>query len=463
MKKKITFAYYWANHNIGDITISKGFLNLIKNELPDYSTNIILRYYQKGTNDYKEAERSLKKDFPDINIVGAPTKELFSSFQENEEKIVFKNTLIGENAKFENEGLKFHHQSRFPISNLEEKDELMDVLKGNKKFLDTTLSKHLNDDFLSAIKESDLVFYGPGMVYNSGGCDGSYVTPEVVLHTVLPILLASEMNIPYGINQSFESIDDGITGQFLRKLLLNADYVFCRDGDSLRFLKEKRILCSKMGFYPDTTVCFESCDDTWAKNFIETNDLKSGKFIIFVPWFYYLESRLYYYSVQAAVLLDEIVEKTDIPVVIVPPQTSELSTIEELLVPQLSEKTRERSVILKEYWSPSEAKALIGQSRIVISMDNHISMLSVPAGIPTINITTYFYHLGRKFHLFKDIGLSNFLYDFWEDPISNIIQTALWINSNWDEAKEMTTFSGDYLKKRAKESIEIIQKIIETK
>ena len=177
--------------------------------------------------------------------------------------------------------------------------------------------------------------------------------------------------------------------------------------------------------------------------------------MVFIPWFYYLESNLYYHLIQASMIIQRWIDETGLPVVIAPEQLSEVRTAKRQLYPLLSDTAKKKCILIDKYWKPEQAKALLLKSRLLVAMAHHSTYMSIPEGVPTIHV--YPRQQGRKVHMFKDIGLGDYLFEMWEAPLQKIIDCMLKIHSDWDKAFKSTSRAGKFLKKRGLESMQIIK------
>ncbi len=420
--KQVLSTYTWSNHNIGDMTICPGLARLLERHCPD--TKFIPISYPACANssNLERTQKIFDDKYPDIKVI--PCLE---------------------------EGI-------LPLDGDEEKALILDILSGSVKFLDTLFAKRLAQYKIDLFRTSDLVIYNSGMILNCGW-EGAPGDPMTVLRTSLPLIIARELGIPYGIySHSFESFDDGINGRFLVKLLSEAQFIFCRDPDSLAYIKSYGVEAPLMELGPDSTVFFDWCDDDWADDFMQEHDLKSDQFGVFVPIARLLQNKVHHHMTQAAAIIEHWVNMTQLPVVLAPEVDREIPTIIDELYPKLSPEVQERCILQTSFWTSAQAKALYRRARLLMSMEHHSTLMSIPSGVPTLH--TYVREQGRKYSMFKAIGLGENLFDIWQTPIGDIVQRMNEMNSDWAAERERTSAAAQKLEMLGEKSVKPIKSIL---
>ena len=309
----------------------------------------------------------------------------------------------------------------------------------------------LNGDTLEyKVAETSLVTFTSGMilVYGEGTLAGTNFWGYTIPMS-LPLLVAWKMGIPYGAYaHSFDSFGDagGPGRPYFKKLLENAQFVFCRDGDSVKYIRSVNIQAPNLMFVPDGTVSFGLRDDEWADKLMQRNNLISKDFLIIIPRTYLGggkisptigETRSLAHMAKIRSVIQQWVARTGKKVLIGAEVFRDFPNAKALVYDLLPEETRKHCVMLDEFWTTEQAVSLYRHARIILSMELHSFLLAIPQGIPTVVPT--FKESGRKISMLNDFKVPDWYFDIDEASADTIADTIDGIHRNYQQATERLT------------------------
>lgn len=414
-RDRIMIAYVWGFSNIGDTAIAPGLLNLLDCHFPDCKKALVAS--GSGTR-----ERSyLQKDFPGCEVY----KDVFAGTAYHEALSQAKEDFGGE----------------LPL-----------LRDGNVDYVFDTFAQNLvesirrnNPNFTRTLTETKLVIYNSGMilVYGKGTLAGTNFWGYTVRRS-LPLLVAWKLGIPYGIYaHSFDSFGESPGRPYFKKLLEDAQFVFCRDGDSLSYVKSLGINAPHLMFVPDSTVSFARRDDDWADTFMAKYDLKSREFMVVIPRTCFdtsvisrsiSEGRSTAHCRKLREIIEHWVRKTGMKVVVAAEVRNQLAPARELVYDLLPEDVKSRCVMMDKYWSTKQATALYRHTRIVVTMEQHSFLLAIPEDTPTV--VPIFKESGRKIWMLHDFKLGEYLFDIDTASTQEIEQGIYRIHDNYERESD---------------------------
>ena len=229
---------------------------------------------------------------------------------------------------------------------------------------------------------------------------------------------------PYGFGGV--TLNDGeIKGQ--RELLEGAAFVFCRDTDSLKALKESGAKLKRAEFGPDATFCLDLRSDAPAEAYLKANGLDA--FACFVPrlrWTpYWKEGRKYapgeiekretenekHREADHAKLRDAIVAwvRAGGKALLCPEMTYAVELLRPLLFDPLPDDVKPRVVVRPSYWLTDEAASTYARATAVVSLEMHSPIIAVANGVPAIHLRQP--TDTRKGQMWRDVGLADWLFE----------------------------------------------------
>lgn len=194
-------------------------------------------------------------------------------------------------------------------------------------------------------------------------------------------------------------------GAEAREPLDSAEFIFCRDSISLKYLRRQQIRAKTLGFGPDGTFTYVFADAATIEPFLEEMDLRRDNFACFVPRLRYAPyakihgreptpESLRRDAINAATHRSDLaalvtaiatwVRQTKAPAVVVPEMSYAPAYAREHLLPLLPPDVAPHVRILDRFWSLAEASAIYSVSRAVISMECHSPIIATAHAVPTL-------------------------------------------------------------------------------
>ena len=296
----------------------------------------------------------------------------------------------------------------------------------------------------------------------------AFLECDFLLHGSGPSLVArkelerwrKETGKPYGIygitfpgNYGFDSERSKYNPLDI-ELFNNASFAYFRDSVSLAFAKEKGAKCPIMAFCPDGAFAVDVRNDKAAEAFLKAHALETGKFVCvigqlrFTPWWELPtknptvnEAKQAWNQkmkehdngpVRQAII--EIVRQTDLKVLIVPENETEIRIGKEMLYDPLPEDVKGRVVWRDKYWLTDEAVSTYARSAGLFGLEMHSPIMCIAQGIPAI--VCRFDEQTSKGFMWRDIGLDEWLFDMdTEADVNRIVPAVLEMLKNPEESK----------------------------
>ncbi len=256
---------------------------------------------------------------------------------------------------------------------------------------------------------------------------------------------------PFGVfGISLNSVDPAVTA-----ILNKAEFVFFRETVSLESAKDGGCTAPVMEFGPDTTFGMTRCrNDDAALAFMEEVGLEDGMFLCCIPryrrtpyWLLPGDSRPFNAEFQAkndlmkehdhAPLRDAIVaivRETPMKVLVTCEDMTQIDLGRETLIDPLPADVKANVVWRDRYWLPDEALSVYVRSAGLFGNEMHSPIMCIANGVPAVVCT--FKEQGAKSHMWRDIGLDDWLFDLDRPAdIPRIVPTVLSIAKNSVEAR----------------------------
>lgn len=269
-------------------------------------------------------------------------------------------------------------------------DRVGDMLKKhypNLKIIYGDVDKEGNvqsPEVLDAFKQADMMIHG----------SGPYVVGQPHLQAWV-----NKTDKPFGIF----GVTIEVVNSALKALLEKASFIYTRETQSLKVLKEAGISGKHVSFAPDATFFLNIRDDEKAKQFLKENGLEDGKFICAIPRLrltpYFLVKRSSWSEKRIKEVEDynnlrkeedhiklreaiiDWVRETGNKVLLCPEMTYQVDIIDELLYDPLPEDVKP-FVVRRGYWMSDEAASTYARSAGVVSFDCHSPIIAAANGIP---------------------------------------------------------------------------------
>ncbi len=417
--------------NIGDIGITPGLLNLMQRHIPELPVTVMTS--QEATSkDHAYLKEYFPRYAPGCKVVGNPFRSIISSSEGKSQawdalvrrwgSVKLKAFEDGVLTVEESEALVYDLMNVFP-------HELMEEFKQTRP------------DVAEALGDAGFVLFTSGTTLNFGRM-GKRSFWRFSLTYALPMVIARALGIPYGISsQSFDALE-WPSDIFFRQLFADAEFVFCRDTDSLAYLKQRNLISKRMGYRPDTTFFFGGADEAWADEYMARHGLEDGRFITLTirtseqpgPLLGVMsKERSDIHMAKLRTFIEELTSQTDLKVLICPEVKYEIQFARDLLYDQVSKEAREKCVWMDSFWNTEQAYSIYRRASMVVSMEMHSIIMAVGIGTPLLH--PQFAESGRKARMVRDIGLGDWLFDIDAMETSELLQAALRIYRDHDHAK----------------------------
>ena len=314
-------------------------------------------------------------------------------------------------------------------------------------------------EFRAAFDRADLVLYNSGTTLSYGRWERDW---NRTMRYAMPLLMAREAGKPYGIYcQSFERFA-WPSDEVFRPPLSNASFVFCRDTDSLEYLKGLGVKPPILEFGPDATFAFDLRDEARADAFMKRHGLQPRKFITltirtscqgFID-----RKREEAHAAKLRKLVSEWVKRTGLSVLICPEVKHEIEPARRLIYEPLPEEIRRHVRLKEEFWLPDEAFSVYARAHTIVSMEMHSVILGLAAGTPVLH--PRFVEAGRKAWMLRDLGIEQWLLDVDKDTSAKITAALLAIHEDYDAALGKVKSATSVVKKRQKETMDVVKQAL---
>ncbi|MFK7778228.1 MAG: polysaccharide pyruvyl transferase family protein [Gimesia sp.] len=397
-QKTILVRSGWQTVNIGDIGHTPGTLRYLETYLPDVKVNLWLH----KTTD--EVTAMLRKRFPKVNIVQGKL-----------------------NAR----------------------------------------GKANNPEFQKAFDESDLFLYNSGMHFNQFWKPPTYVI-EACTATKKPFCL-------YG--QSFDGFAPEQEAE-MSELLSRAAAIYTRDVESFYYLRKIGVKSESLEFGPDGCFGIDVRDDEKANAYLKANGLKPKEFITVT-----LRSNTPKIGAKKGTVMNPTkpsksdlaqnevwtkklrsliinwVRKTGKKVLLAPEVNKEIVHAKTMILDKLPADVKPYVVNRDPFWDVDEAASIYAQAIAVVSMEPHSCIIALAMGTPTMHLASPRH--GLKRWMFRDIGLSEWLFDIDADPASQFTTTLLKIDAKPDLAQSKVNRAMHTVNTRSKEMMGELKKVLD--
>ena len=264
---------------------------------------------------------------------------------------------------------------------------------------------------------------------------------------------ARQSNKPYGF-AGITLNDDEIKSN--RALLAGAKFVFTRDTDSLKALRQADIPGPRTAFGPDATFALDLRDDPAADKLLAEHKLEPGNFLCAVPrlrWTPYWEinpektrpnpqrsaTNEAFADRDHAKMREAItawVTELKMRVFLVPEMTYAVPRLRPLLYDPLPEEVKPGVAVLDRYWLTAEAASVYAKAAAVISFEMHSPIMAVAAGTPAIHLRQP--TDTRKGQMWRDVGLEDWIFEIDASTGNDLAARLLEIGRDLPSARKAT-------------------------
>ena len=261
-----------------------------------------------------------------------------------------------------------------------------------------------------------------------------------------------------------------------RDVLAGADFVFLRDGDSIKALLKSGFKGSPVAFGPDATFALDLRDDAAAAKLMREHKLKSGQFLCAVPrlrWTPYWEIRPdvapaspeksavneAFADRDHAKLRHAIVawvRETGKRVLLAPEMTYAVPRLRPLLFDPLPADVKKHVAVLDRYWLTDEAASVYANAAAVVSFEQHSPIIAIANGVPAVLLRQP--TDTRKGEMWRDIGLDQWIFEIDDATGPQIARRVLQIARNLPAARKLAAKAKAFADERMAAMIAAIPK-----
>lgn len=324
-----------------------------------------------------------------------------------------------------------------------------------------------NPEFQKAFDESDLFLYNSGMHFNQFWKPPTYVI-EACTATNKPFCL-------YG--QSFDGFAPEQEAE-MGKLLSRAAAIYTRDVESFYYLRKIGVTSPSLAFGPDGCFGIDVRDDKKANTYLKAHDLKPKEFItvtlrsntpkigakkgtVMNPTKPSKEDLAQndLWTAKLRELIIDWVRKTGKKVLLAPEVNKEIIHAKTMLLDKLPEDVKPYVVNRDPFWNVDEAASIYSQAIAVVSMEPHSCIIALAMGTPTMHLASPRH--GLKRWMFRDIGLSEWLFDIDADPASQFTAALLKIDAKPALAKSKVNRAMHTVNTRSQEMMDELKGVLD--
>lgn len=278
--------------------------------------------------------------------------------------------------------------------------------------------------------------------------------------------LARKAGKPYGF--AGVTLNDGEIKD-RRALLGGAKFVYLRDSDSMKALKESGPLeggTPTIDFGPDATFALDLRDDEAAAALLKQHNLEPGKFLCAVPrlrwtpyWEIHPESRRVdpervkvneeYAERDHAKLREAItgwVRETKMRVFLCPEMTYAVSRLRPLLFDSLLEDVKPHVAVMDRYWLTAEAASVYAKAAAIASFEQHSPIIGIANGTPSVLLRQP--TDTRKGQMWRDVGLNDWIFEIDQTTGAQITERVLQIGKDLPAARAIAEKARKFAQER---------------
>jgi polysaccharide pyruvyl transferase WcaK-like protein len=306
----------------------------------------------------------------------------------------------------------------------------------------------LNGELKEAFDKANMYIHNSGMSFNYGLFNYNW---DGMIGLLAPMLYCYNNKIPFGpYGQSFDKMAPP-SMLFYRDVLDKAAFVYCRDKNSLAFVKENAFNPRVLEFAPDGCFRIDVIDHEAGLRYLQANKLEKGKFLAVnirtntskdgktgdlmnpnsTPE-KLAEDRARLDKVKA--MITYWVKNTGQRVLIFPEAVKEGLQGKIQLYDSLDADIKPHVVCREEWWTNAdETMGILQHASVVFGMEPHTLIMALTLGVPILHASPV--SNGRKGWMFRDIGLPEWLFDIDVVKADELVSALSTIVKNYPMAK----------------------------
>lgn len=362
------------------------------------------------------------------------------------------------------------HGKNVPVTEQQVHENYPDVKIMYGKFFDG--DKPFEGDVKDAFERATLFMFNSGMAMNFGLY--SYDWPAN-MSNLTPFIWCKEHGIPFGIyGQSFDKFAHP-SMEIYRNVLSQAAFVYCRDGESLKFLQENKFRTPVLEFGPDAAFGINIRNEEKGLAYLQQAGLEEKKFLAVVtltntPPINAKQdplnpaTRTPVQKEQDETRMQKVremitgwVHKTGYKVLLAPEVDKEMQPAKDWVYDMLPEDVKTKVVWRDKFWNASEAMSIYARAHTIFGMEPHSLIMGLTMGIPIIHAWPPSH--GRKCFMFRDIGLGEWLFPVDGSTSQQWINVLMSNYKDYSSAQKKVATAMQFVRKREAETMKVIQQI----
>jgi polysaccharide pyruvyl transferase WcaK-like protein len=320
------------------------------------------------------------------------------------------------------------------------------IIKGN--------SKEISSEIHNAFENTDLFIYNSGMIFNK-----FWALPKHILE------LSINKKVPYILlGQSFDGFADSDLLE-MKNLMSKSSGIYCRDTESLYYLRSLHFNYKKLEFGPDACFGIDLRDDKNAEAFLRKNKLLPKKYVTITlrtntpkrntgednvlnpqKVSYEDQHQTDVWAEKLRDLITKIVNDYGLKVLLAPEVEKEIEHAKSYLLDKLPPSVQKYVVWISEFWNLPIAASIYHNAHTVISMEPHSCIIAIANNTPILHL--YSLRHGIKAWMFRDIGIPEWLFDIDKSHSDEIMKAFKNIHDNYSNSVNRVKASKKFVDER---------------
>jgi polysaccharide pyruvyl transferase WcaK-like protein len=320
-----------------------------------------------------------------------------------------------------------------------------------------------------AFEQADLFMVNSGMSMNFGMFNTDWPGNMAGLS---PFFWCKEHGIPFGIyGQSFDKLLHP-SMEVYRNILSQADFVYCRERLSLKFLQENQFRTPELAFAPDAVFGIDVRNEEKGLAYLRETRLEERKFLAVVirtntPPLHIKGGTIdpahpspeqqEQDNIRSAKIRDMIVQwirRTGMKVLLSPETDKEIRAAKTLIYDLLPADVQAKTVWRNSFWDVDEAMSIYARAHTVFGVEPHSLIMALTMGVPILHAWPAL--KGRKYFMFSDIGLPEWLFPLDESSSEQWLSVLMQNVKNYPAAQAKVASAMKFVRQRQAETIQYI-------
>lgn len=332
--------------------------------------------------------------------------------------------------------------------------------------------KPFDSELKNAFERADLFIMNSGMHYNFGLFN--YDWPKT-MSALTPFYYCIDKKIPFGLyGQSFDKMAHPSLPVF-KDVLSKAAFIYCRETESQKFLQQNGFNPPVLDFGPDGCFGIDVRDEEKGLAYLQKTGLQDQKFLAVIirtntPKLAIIEGvdllnpakptaeQQKQDQERMAKVIEMItvwVRKTGLKVLVAPEMDKEMIPAKTMVMDKLPADVKDKVVVRDTFWNADEAMSVYARAHCIFGMEPHSLIMGMALGVPILHVRSVSH--GRKGFMFRDIGLSEWLFEIDESNASEWLKPLLAIHDDYKLAKEKVRESMNFVHSKQAATMETVR------